>query len=339
MTRFASIVRNDGIGRLLGAVFVAIVAVSTTGRVEAAQASVPTHELTKVASMAPDRKPPGVPDDYVITPNGYFSPTCVAIVHAGDKLKANGLIQRASGIAEKPQACGKPNFTLQGVRVEANGQRATLSNAGTNPEKTGWVQAASYTNSTPVGRIVASWAVPSNPTNHSNQTIYFFPGLEQLPNVQSILQPVLGWNGYGDNAWTLASWNCCVDGTTFHSDPIAANAGDEVVGDTYSTCAAGQACSTWKIDSRNTTTGQTSSLTTDPYADLTWVFAGVLEVYNVSTCDEYPGGPITFHDVQVYDRNNNLVANPPWSGADTSGIDPQCNYGLSTTPTSATIAY
>ncbi|MGF6492466.1 hypothetical protein ABIE56_000621 [Luteibacter sp. 621] len=300
------------------------------------RASAPTPELTRVGSMPAQAKPSGVPDDYVVTPNGYFSPDCVATVHQGDELQANGLIRRASGVSEKAPTCGKANFSLQGERIEPNGRRSLTA---TPPEQSGWVQAANYSSSKPIGRIVATWTVPSAPSTKDDQVIYFFPGLEQLPTVQSILQPVLGWNGYGDKAWTLASWNCCVDGTTFHSDPVPAKAGDVVVGDTYSTCAAGQACSTWKIDSRNTTTGQTSSLTTNPYADLTWVFGGVLEVYNVSTCGEYPGGPITFSNIQVYDRNNTRVSNPPWQGSDTSSINPQCNYGLSTTATSATISY
>lgn len=299
--------------------------------------SAPTPELTRVGSMPAQAKPSGVPDDYVITPNGYFSPDCIATVHQGDELQANGLIRRASGVSEKAPTCGKANFSLQGERIEPNGRRSLT--ATPPPEQSGWVQAANYSSSKPIGRIVATWTVPSAPSTKDDQVIYFFPGLEQLPTVQSILQPVLGWNGYGDKAWTLASWNCCVDGTTFHSDPVPAKAGDVVVGDTYSTCAAGQACSTWKIDSRNTTTGQTSSLTTNPYADLTWVFGGVLEVYNVSTCGEYPGGPITFSNIQVYDRNNTRVSNPPWQGSDTSSINPQCNYGLSTTATSATISY
>jgi hypothetical protein len=318
-----------------------VMAIVLTAAASAAAAApsqnVSAAQLTRVASLPHGAKPAGVPDDYVVTPNGYFAPECVVPVHQGDQLQANGLIRRASGATEKAAACGKPNFTLRGDRIEADGSRTPASTPP--PEQTGWVQAANYASSTPINRIVATWEVPQAPSTQDDQVIYFFPGLEQLPNVQSILQPVLGWNGYGDKAWTLASWNCCVDGTTFHSDPVAASAGDVVVGDTYSTCGAGQACSTWKIDSRNVTSGQTSSLTTNPYADLTWVFGGVLEVYNVSTCGEYPSGPITFHDIQVYDRNNNRVANPPWQGSDTSGIDPQCNYGLSTTATSATLSY
>jgi len=335
MKRFASI------GRIVARSGIVAVMFSFAWAASAFDVSPPTShvELTRVGSMPTSAKPAGIPDDYVITPNGYFSPDCVATVHTGDELQRNGMIRRASGTMETAATCGKPNYTLQGERVEADGRHVLRSASTPPPEQSGWVQAANYTSSTPIGRIVATWTVPNAPTTKDDQVIYFFPGLEQLPTVQSILQPVLGWNGYNDKAWTLASWNCCVDGTTYHSDPIPARVGDMVVGDTYSTCAAGQACSTWKIDSRNTTTGKTSSLTTNPYADLTWVFGGVLEVYNVSTCGEYPGGPITFSNIQVYDRNNTRVASPPWKGFSTSGINPQCNYGLSTTATSATISY
>jgi hypothetical protein len=335
MKRFASIGRVVARAGIIAAMLSVAMSVNAA---DTSQAS-PTLQLTRVGSMPTTAKPAGIPDDYVVTPNGYFSPDCVATVHAGDQLQKNGLIKRASGATEKAATCGKANYTLQGERVEADGRRTLRSEVTPPPEQSGWVQSANYASSKPIGRIVATWTVPSAPSTKDDQVIYFFPGLEQLPNVQSILQPVLGWNGYGDKAWTLASWNCCVDGTTFHSDPVPARAGDTVVGDTYSTCAAGQACSTWKIDSRNTTTGQTSSLTTNPYADLTWVFGGVLEVYNVSTCGEYPGGPITFRNIEVYDRDNTRVASPPWQGSDTSGINPQCNYGLNTTATSATISY
>lgn len=341
-TRFKSIVRNKGINGLLPAVFVAALCIVGIGRTHAAEPSQGgAYELTKVASMAPDRKPAGVPDDYVITPNGYFSPSCVVNLHAGDTLKTHGLIQRASGVTEQAPACGKPSFTAQGLRVEPNGQRPLSAKAGTRPVQNGWVEDASYTTSVPTRRIVASWTVPAGPAAQAGQTIYYFPGLEQLPTVQSILQPVMAWNGYNDNAWKVSSWNCCVDGTTFHSDPISASPGDQIVGDTYSTCPAGQkSCATWKIDSRNTTTGQTSSLTTNPYADLTWVFGGVLEVYNVSSCNQYPGGPLTFRNIQVYDWHGNLVSNTPWSNDyDTSTVNPQCNYGVSRAGTSVTVSY
>ncbi|QWT19029.1 hypothetical protein KPL74_14910 [Bacillus sp. NP157] len=324
---------------IIATLFLLASAAFATDSPQARQATPTERQLTRVATLPNGLKPSGIPDDYVVTPNGYFSPDCVATVHAGDQLQKGGLIRRASGTTEKAPACTKPNFTLNGDRIEPNGKLTARAASTPPPEQTGWVEAANYTSGTPIGRIVATWTVPSAPTTQDDQTIYFFPGLEQLPDVQSILQPVLGWNGYGDKAWTLASWNCCVDGTTFHSDPVPANAGDNVVGDTYSTCAAGVACDTWKIDSRNTTTGQTSSLTTNPYADLTWVFGGVLEVYNVSTCGEYPGGPTTFHDIEVYDRNNNRVASPPWQGSDTSSINPQCNYGQNTTASSATLSY
>ena len=335
MMKFSSRFRAGGY--LLAALCIMGSAVLGSEHAQAADVA----QLTTVGQLSATQKPQGVPDDYVVTPNGYFSTSCVVTVHKGDQLQADGMIKRATGAMEKPAQCTQPNFTLQGDRIEANGQRtlSSLKHRTPPPEQSGWVQAANYSSSTPIGRIIATWTVPSQPANRGSQVIYFFPGLEQLPNVQSILQPVLGWNGYGDKAWTLASWNCCVDGTTFHSDPISASAGDVVVGDTYSNCAPGVSCSSWNIDSRDTTTGQTSTLTTNPYADLNWVFGGVLEVYSVATCNQYPGGPITFSNIQVYDRNNNRVSNPPWQGSDTSGITPQCNYGLQTTATSATLSY
>ncbi|WP_206064268.1 hypothetical protein [Oleiagrimonas sp. C23AA] len=303
-------------------------------------------QLVRVASLPASSQPAGVPGNYVVTPNGYFDPSCVRTLHAGETLRKDGRIRGANGALQAANVCTRAHFTLNGVRVMPNGLRylgsASADNAsGTEPEQSGWVMSANYSSNSPIGRIVATWTVPAAPSAQQDAVIYFFPGLEQLPNVQSILQPVLGWNSYGGKAWTLASWNCCVSGTTYHSAPVAAHTGDVVVGDTYSTCAAGVDCSTWKIDSRDTTTGQTSSLTTNPYADLNWVYGGVLEVYNVSTCSEYPASsPIVFHNIQVYRRDGSRVASPPWnSSADTSGINPQCNYNLSSMPSSVTLSY
>jgi hypothetical protein len=122
-----------------------------------------TLQLTRVGGMPTSAKPAGVPDDYVVTPNGYFSPDCVATVHEGDRLQKNGLIQRASGIAEKPATCSKANYTLQGDRIEADGRRTLRSTATPPPEQSGWVQAANYSSSKPIGRIVRPGPYPPLP--------------------------------------------------------------------------------------------------------------------------------------------------------------------------------
>src|SRR5208282_1418503 len=70
------------------------------------------------------------------------------------------------------------------------------------------------------GKIAATWIVPPSPTSDDGQILYFFPGLEDMSNVISIVQPVLQWgnNGiFGGRYWLVASWNCCINGTTWYS--------------------------------------------------------------------------------------------------------------------------
>lgn len=320
---------------------VAMTMLGLSGMAQAAENTKPELAVTSVSTLSASHRPQGVPSDFVVTPNGYFSASCVQAVHAHEKLHKDGTIEHANGMLSKPSTCSKAHYSLNGTRVEANGTISAAARRNTNPTISGWVIDTDYTSSSPIGRIVASWTVPSAPSNAGSQVIYFFPGLEQLPNVQSILQPVLGWNGYGDSAWTLASWNCCVDGTTFHSDPINVSDGDQVIGDTYSTCAAGSSCSNWAIVSTDVSTGQNSTLNTDPYGSLTWVFGGVLEAYSVDTCDQYPAsGTISFTNIAVYTQDGNQVASPPWGKSYPVGSQsPQCNYGITATSSTSTLNY
>ena len=315
----------------------------------ATQDGAPDARLAQVGSMSAAHKPAGIPDDYVVTPFGYFAPACVRHIGNGDRLLGDGGIQRVDGKREQALVCAQDNFTPDGARVHPSGRddagrpvrstamRSALpARAVPKPIDWGWIQASGYTTGVPIGRIVASWTVPPNPRNAADQTVYFFPGLQG----DTILQPVLGYRGY-NNSWDLSSWNCCKDGTVQYSDFIPAKPGDKIVGDTYSTCAAGVACSQWNIDTRNTSTGKSVRLTSVPYGNPDLVVGGALEVYSVDSCDQYPSsGTITFGSIAVYDRNFNRVTSPPWESiSDSSGVDPQCNYAVDITATSTRISY
>ncbi|WP_266159709.1 hypothetical protein [Dyella silvatica] len=314
----------------------------TSSAAQAAESVQPEAVVTSVATLDASLRPPGVPTDYVITPNGYFSASCVQLVQADEKLLADGRIERANGAVRKPATCTQPHYTSNGLRIHPNGVIEAMYGQArsTVPSYSGWVLYTSYTSAKAIGRIVANWTVPAAPASAGSQVVYFFPGLEQLPNVQSILQPVLGWNGYGDKAWTMASWNCCVSGTTYHSNPINVSKGDKITGDTYSTCAAGVSCTKWAIVSTDTTTGKSTTLNTNPYSTLTWVFGGVLEAYGIGTCSQYAGSPINFTNIKVYDINKVQVASPPWAGTNVIGSGaPQCNYKIASTASTATLSY
>jgi hypothetical protein len=293
-----------------------------------------------LSEFSADLRPQGVPTDYVVTPNGFFSPSCVQRVQEGETLQADGSIEMANGLIRKPAACTQAHYRFDGTRVEPNGSFYLPSiRALRQPTINGWVEDANYDSSINIGKLVATWKVPSTPTNQAGQTDYFFPGLEQLPTVESILQPVLGYGAFSGTVWTLSSWNCCVSGTTYYSGPINVRAGDTILGTTQ--CKAANSCSTWTITSKDVTTGASTTLTTNPYGNLRWVFGGVMEVYGVSQCNELPASsPLTYSSIAVYNTAFSKISSTPW-GADypVGSNSPQCSYNVSTTSSSVTLRY
>jgi len=89
---------------------------------------------------------------------------------------------------------------------------------------------------------------PPAPASNNGQTLYFFPGLEDIDDVVTIIQPILGWNSDYASAWGIASWNCCVSGTTYEAKPQRVSSGDTILGYMFDTCAAGMlSCTSWDI--------------------------------------------------------------------------------------------
>lgn len=316
----------------------------TSNSARAADSSSTAPLLRTVSMLDASLRPAGVPTDYVVTPNGYFAASCVQRVQANERVHTDGSIERADGTIRKPAACTMPHYSSDGTRVEANGTVTALtSKARKAPTINGWVMDSDYSSSVAIGRIVASWVVPSAPSKQSSQTDYYFPGMEQSEaSAKSILQPVLGWNAFSNfPQWSMASWNCCVSGTTYYSNPISVSAGDQITGDTKSTCGAWPSCATWAIISTDETTGGSTTLDTDPYAALSWVFGGVNEVYSVSSCAQLPAsGSITYSSIQVYDINNNRIASPPWVNEyDVGSQKPQCSYNIASSASTVTLSW
>jgi hypothetical protein len=309
------------------------------GAALAADNAAQTFTPKAVGEFEASVRPQGVPTDYVVTPNGFFSPSCVQRVEEGETLQADGSIEAANGLVRKPALCTQAHYRFDGSRVEPNGSFSLPPIQARQPTINGWVEDANYSSSVNIGKIVATWKVPSTPTNQSGQTDYFFPGLEQLPNVQSILQPVLGYGAFSGTVWTLSSWNCCVSGTTYYSGPINVSVGDTILGTTQ--CQAANSCSTWKITSKDVTKNTSTTLTTSPYGNLRWVFGGVLEVYGVSSCNQLPASsPLTYSSIAVYNTAFTKISSTPW-GADypVGSTSPQCSYNVSTTSSSVTLRY
>ena len=285
-------------------------------------------------------RPTGVPDRYAITPSGYFDPSCVRQLAKGETLREDGhVMQHADGTLENIPACNYPRYMANGEIVVAGS--ATVEPPSINQ----WVEDAYTTTTTSYAYVAATWTVPPAPTSNDGQRVYFFPGLEDNEDVVSILQPVLGWNMDYSNisTWSIASWNCCASGNIWYSPFVAVNPGDTIQGFVASTCSVGTlSCPTWNITAYDESSRTSTTLENAPNDGQTfnWGFAGVLEVYNVSQCSDYPpNGLLSFSNVALYDYNFNLISTPNWSFYTYPGLTPQCNYGGQVAPTQVSVDY
>ncbi len=294
--------------------------------------------MVRAQALAGPNRPPQVPEDYVVTPFGYFHPSCVVHLPEGEELLEGGRkIQKVDGSIYTVPACGYPHYTARGEMVTAESEIKP-------PAIDSWVLAGeTMTTSSSYGEIVANWNVPSAPQSYNRQTIYFFPGLEDSNNGVSIIQPVLGWNSDFLRAWGIASWNCCPSGTVDESTPVRVNVGDHILGTVKSMCGSGTlSCPTWKITTHDQTTGGNTILNNSPSEGQTfnWAFGGVLEAYSVVQCSDYPQSKYLAFYPTLYDDNFHVVDEPNWLLQDlSSGLPPQCSYGGQTSSTSVTLAF
>ena len=301
------------------------------------QATAPA--LASNVSKAGPNRPAEVPEGYVITPSGYFHPSCVLMIEEGETLLADGRVKHPDGtVGASVPVCSYPHYTATGLLVPADASEAGGANVATIG---GWLEYVSATTATSFGEIAATWIVPPPPTTHDGQTLFFFPGFEDSNDVLSIVQPVLQW--YPPGPWAVASWNCCIQGIVWESNPVKVNPGDTILGTITSACKAGlEYCANWTVLSEDETTGKKTKLNKSPSKGQVWNwgFGAVLEVYGVEQCGDFPANESVVFTVQLYDQNLNLISNPGWTGTPAAtGISPDCNYGLNVTATQETLEY
>lgn len=281
--------------------------------------------------VGPNR-PIGIPAGYVVTPSGYFHPSCVQQLAEGDTLLEDGpAIQHADGTVARIPVCEYPHYTTGG-RIAIEGSAELLLPVITNT----WIEDAQSTIGTSYGELTATWTVPLAPISNDNQAIAFFPGLQQASGPTTILQPSLIWvNGN----WVIVSEDCCpgAGGSPVLSPPVIVNPGDKIRGLIRQACKAGtQHCKTWNVTTiPPPVRGKPTTLKSESSYGHTFneAFAGALEIptdaapYSIVQCSDYPpNGQITFSNVALYDYNLTLISNPGWSIAETSGLTPQCGY-------------
>lgn len=197
-----------------------------------------------------------------------------------------------------------------------------------------WIEYGSIHGTFDYEQIYSEWEVPPNPSTNDGQVVFLFNGLEDINDVVTIIQPVLGWNNDYAGAWSIAAWNCCFGGDTWEGTPAHTNPGDHLEGYVFSNCPAGtKTCGSWDIVIVDEENGNFSELLDVPNHGQTfnWAFGGVLEVYNIAQCSDYPpadyAGGIGFHNQSVLNDNYvQITAN--WTITNlSSGLIPQCGYG------------
>lgn len=287
---------------------------------------------TVQAQGAPHR-PAAVPADFQVTPFGYFHPSCVVRLAKGDELRLDhGIIMHATGLPTAMHACAYPHYRADGERVIGDDRGRK------NPDPTasgGWILSAYVTTRVPTNSYAylgAEWTVPPAPTSTSDgQVLYYFPALEDIDDMLTIMQPVLDWNASWQNAWGIASWNCCQQGTTYESTPMQASPGDTIGGYISSTCPAGtKACGAWDILIEDLRNGNSSELvdTSNFGQTMNLAYAGVLEEYGGYGCNDFPpGGGISFGNLVLLRDNLVPVAHPQWI---LTPPGPGCNYDIET---------
>jgi hypothetical protein len=297
--------------------------------------------LTAAQAPAGLRRPAAVPADYVITPFGYFHPSCVNHLAQGDEIREDAkVVAHKDGTSRPISECAYPHFRADGEEV--NGQERGVQDPNISHA---WIEYASIHGAVDYEQIYSEWEVPPNPSSNDGQVVYLFNGLEDINNVVTIIQPVLGWNSDYSAAWGIAAWNCCFSGDTWEGTPAHVNPGDHLEGYVFSNCSSGtRTCPSWDIVIVDQENGNFSELLSVPNHGQTfnWAFGGVLEVYNIAQCSDYPppdyAGGIGFHNQSVLNYKY-IQITPSWTVTNlASGLTPQCNYGGSV-PRQVTLTY
>jgi hypothetical protein len=292
--------------------------------------------LTAAQALTPAgaNRPAGVPAEFVVTPFGYYHPSCVNHFAEGDVLRHDlNAIQRANGTLENIEQCAYPHYRGDGQKVVGD-ERAVkdpnISHA--------WIEYASIHDGPDFGQVYSEWSVPASPTTDDGQIVYYFNGFEDINDVVTIIQPVLGWNSDYAAAWSIAAWNCCINGDVNEATPAHVNPGDHLEGYVFNNCSSGtKTCNSWDIVIKDEENGNFSQLidTSNYGQTFNWAFGGVLEVYNIKQCSDYPpadyAGGIGFHNQSVLNNKFVALGSPAWKITNSSsGLTPQCNYGGAT---------
>jgi hypothetical protein len=272
-------------------------------------------------------RPASVPAEYVVTPAGYFHPSCVLrsrpLIASGDP-SATPVSQ-----AHAADACAYVHYDRRGRVMDRS-----FADLGHVPFTGGnWITNANavvsgVSASTNVA-IYAKVKVPPAPSHQGGQTIYIFDGLEPSASGNDIMQPVLGWSG---GRWSMQNWNCCMDGNAWNDGDVTVHPGDVI-----SQYVKGKTSSSFVIGWKNNDTGGREFHVDARGEIFDWAFGGVLEAYDIGSCSQYPaGGKISFTNLVV--KRNGQAQSLGWNH-DGSQLSPDCNPRATSGASSVTLRY
>ena len=277
---------------------------------DSAAISLGTLDTPTVVRAEDTTRPPQVPAGYLITPNGYFHPTCVQPIEPDETLKADGSVVRDGGGRRHIPPCSYARYTKAGERIgpqtDLRPAQPLLQNCGHQISLNGgsWIidadtilqnGSANYFS----GRL---GVVPSAPSVQTGQSIFLFIGLEDCENVQTVLQPVLGWNGFNQNVWTISAWNCCISGNTNYTGPYTVHTGYGIEGTISTSDGLNWTVYVEAFDGLFTHPYFGSRLafsSATPNQGFDWVFGAVLESYGVTQCSQYPSDQHVFSQLYL----------------------------------------
>jgi hypothetical protein len=224
---------------------------------------------------------------------------CIHLVPKGSKILEDGLtVLHPDNSREVVNRCATP---------EPLGTRAIKRNSAppTDGSNHQWVEWGEQDNASGFSYLNGTWVVPKAPPSNDGQVLYLWNGLEPR-DTSCVIQPVLGWNAFDDNAWTITSWICCSGTSTgcYYSNPVDVNVGDTIQG--TMTLQNGN----WNIDTADVSIGESTQLivsntlaagATNNAPQTQSYF--LLETYFVPNCEGYSASnPMTYSN-SIYAQN------------------------------------
>jgi hypothetical protein len=193
--------------------------------------------LTAAQAQTPagQKRPAAVLRDYIITPFGYFYPSCVAHLAKRGVVRQDEVgIRHANGTSDNIHVRAYPHY--KGDRGEVTRDERAVNQRTID----GWVELASPTTDPSYGYLYAHSKVPSAPSTGDRRVVLLFPAMEDINDPVTLIQPVLGWNFDYASAWGVGSWSCCVSGTVFEAAPAPVTPGAGICCRINSGCAGAE---------------------------------------------------------------------------------------------------